>query len=51
MEQSAFSGELDELYATLVTIEAGDEVGTAASNVHCRERLGGLLHYYYRDAA
>ena len=32
-------------------VEAGEEVGTTMGNVHCRERLGGLLHYYYRSAA
>lgn len=32
-------------------IEAGQEVGKGDGNVHCRERLGGLLHYYYRKAA
>jgi len=32
-------------------IEPGDEVGAVAGQVECRERLGGLLRYYYRDAA
>jgi len=32
-------------------IDPGDEVGTVAGAVHCRERLGGMLCYYYRDAA
>ena len=32
-------------------IEPGDEVGTATGKVECRERLGGLLQYYYREAA
>jgi transposase InsO family protein len=32
-------------------IEAGSEVGWATGTVGCRERLGGLLRYYYRDAA
>ncbi len=32
-------------------IEPGEEVGGAAGNVSCRERLGGMLKYYYRDAA
>ena len=27
------------------------EVGRRAGEVHCRERLGGLLRYYYRTAA
>jgi transposase InsO family protein len=32
-------------------IEPGAEVGRASGDVQCRERLGGLLTYYYRDAA
>jgi len=32
-------------------IEPSDEVGTVAGKIECRERLGGILKYYYRDAA
>ena len=32
-------------------IEAGEEVGRCAGEVECRERLGGILRYYYREAA
>ncbi len=32
-------------------IEAGDKVGSLDGEVHCRERLGGLLRYYDRVAA
>ncbi|WP_144995212.1 integrase core domain-containing protein [Polystyrenella longa] len=32
-------------------IDPGEEVGSIAGKVECRERLGGLLKYYYRDAA
>jgi hypothetical protein len=32
-------------------IEPSGEVGKAAGEVQCRERLGGMLRYYYRDAA
>jgi len=32
-------------------IDPSDEVGRTAGEVKCRERLGGLLNYYYRDAA
>jgi len=32
-------------------IEPGDEVGPGRGVVNCRERLGGTLRYYYRDAA
>lgn len=28
-----------------------DKVGAVAGKVECRERLGGMLKYYYRDAA
>jgi transposase InsO family protein len=30
---------------------AGDEVGRTVGEIECRERLGGLLRYYYRKAA
>ncbi len=32
-------------------IDPGDEVGQVVGNIECRERLGGLLRYYHRDAA
>lgn len=32
-------------------IEPGEEVGCIEGDVQCRESLGGLLRYYYRDAA
>ncbi|HIE95916.1 MAG TPA: hypothetical protein EYG03_17860 [Planctomycetes bacterium] len=32
-------------------IEPGAEVGAVAGKIECRERLGGVLNYYYRDAA
>jgi transposase InsO family protein len=32
-------------------IEPGDEVGREDGEIKCRERLGGLLRYYFRDAA
>jgi putative transposase len=32
-------------------IEPGREVGRTAGDVVCRERLGRLLRYYYREAA
>ena len=34
-----------------VILQPGDEVGRIAGKIECRERLGGLLNYYYRDAA
>ncbi len=32
-------------------IEPGAEVGRCVGDVQCRERLGGVLRYYYRTAA
>ena len=32
-------------------IERGEEVGRTAGEVVCRDRLGGILRYYYRKAA
>ncbi len=32
-------------------IECGEAVGSVAGKIACRQRLGGLLRYYYRDAA
>ena len=32
-------------------IEPGDEVGSVTGTIESRERLGGLLKYFYRDAA
>ena len=32
-------------------IQSGDEVGRTTGAIRCRLRLGGLLRYYYRDAA
>ena len=32
-------------------IEPGPEVGTLAGQIECRQRLGGMLKYYYRQAA
>ena len=32
-------------------IDPDEEVGQIAGKIECRERLGGMLRYYYRDAA
>ena len=32
-------------------VEPGKEVGLTSGRVECRERFGGLLKYYTRDAA
>lgn len=45
-----------EQVATIVTpvtllLAHGEEVGRASGEIETRERLGGLLRYYYRKAA
>jgi hypothetical protein len=32
-------------------LEAGEEVARKEGEVQCREHLGGILRYYYREAA
>ena len=32
-------------------LEPGAEIGTTVGRIECRERLGGMLKYYHRDAA
>ena len=32
-------------------IEPEEEIGRSAGEIRCRERMGGLLRYYYREAA
>ncbi len=32
-------------------IDPGEDVGTVAGKIECRESLGGILKYYHRDAA
>jgi transposase InsO family protein len=32
-------------------IDPGEELGQSQGEVQCRQRIGGLLQYYYRDAA
>ena len=32
-------------------IEPRAEVGQLQGHIRCRERMGGMLRYYYRDAA
>jgi len=31
-------------------IDSSEEVGQIAGKIECRERLGGMLQYYYRKA-
>jgi putative transposase len=46
-----YHGERNHQGLNNQVIEPGDEVGRVEGNVRCREWLGGLLRYYYRDAA
>jgi hypothetical protein len=32
-------------------IDPDENVGQMIGEIQCRERLGGMLRYYYRDAA
>jgi hypothetical protein len=32
-------------------LEPLSNVGSANDPIHCRERLGGMLNFYYREAA
>ena len=32
-------------------IHPGEEVGYNSGDIQCRDRLGGMLRYYHRDAA
>jgi hypothetical protein len=38
-------------YVLAGLIEEGPEVGRVTGNINCQERLGGMLRYYYRQAA
>ena len=31
-------------------IDAGNEIGRTSGELQCRERLGGMFRYYYREA-
>ena len=48
---SHFHAERNHQGLDNVLIEPGEEVGKVAGKIECRERLGGLLKYYYRAAA
>jgi hypothetical protein len=56
--QSAASSFVEHLHAERSQqgvgnrlIEPGEEDGRTTGPVVCRDRLGGLLRYYYREAA
>lgn len=46
-----FHGERNHQGLDNQLIEPGEEVGRVTGPVQCRERLGGMLRYYYRAAA
>ena len=46
-----YHGERNHQSLNNELIDGGQEVGCNAGNIQCRERLGGQLRYYYRDAA
>ena len=46
-----YHGERNHQSLNNELIDARQEVGCGAGNIQCRERLGGQLRYYYRDAA
>jgi len=46
-----FHGERNHQGLNNQLIDPGDEVGRLSGPVQCRERLGGMLRYYYRQAA
>ena len=48
---SHYHGERNHQGLNNRLIEAGPEVGRVTGKVNCRERLGGMLRYYYRAAA
>jgi hypothetical protein len=46
-----FHGERNHQGLDNRLIKPGEEVGRMAGEVSCRKRLGGVLRYYYREAA
>ena len=46
-----FHGERNHQGLNNQLIKPGEGVGRTAGRLQCRERLGGMLRYYYRDAA
>jgi hypothetical protein len=46
-----YQGERNHQGLGNTIIKPDEELGRSGGQVCCRERLGGLLRYYYRDAA
>jgi hypothetical protein len=46
-----YHGERNHLGLGNAILQPGDAVGPIAGKIECRERLGGLLNYYYRKSA
>jgi len=45
-----FHGERNHQGLENKIIDSSEEVGAIADKIECRERLGGILRYYHRDA-
>ena len=50
-ELPAFCLNRGEPMMRVQLIDPGEEVGQSEGVVQCRERIGGLPRYYYREAA
>jgi len=48
---SHYHGERNHQGVGNEIIVSSDEVGAIAGKIECRERLGGILKYYYRKVA
>ncbi len=46
-----YHGERNHQGLENALIESDEHVGSLDGNVRCRKRLGGMLNYYYREAA
>ena len=46
-----YHGERNHQGLENALIESYEHVGSLDGNVRCRKRLGGMLNYYYREAA
>jgi len=51
LERMVFFGERNHQGLDNSLIEPGNEVGRVEGRVVCRNRLGGMLRYCYRQAA
>jgi hypothetical protein len=42
---------IKQYFAWHCQVDGGGKVGSTNNPIHCRERLGGMLNFYYREAA